>query len=503
MECFRRPTYVSLILLILVSNRAGSDQIKPAPSDAIVEPAAEATIRFESATDELSPESSEPKCDPMKCAALKKAVAASHAPLFYNNNFDYLCDPCYGGHALGDSLKRLGANDWLTYDIGGQYRARYHRERNFRGLGLTGRDDGFLLHRTRLYGNFEIGESVRVFVEGLDAESNYEEFAPRRIEVNRSELQQAFADFLVSEDCGGELWVRLGRQEILYGNERVASPLDWANTRRTFEGYKLLWKGTEWDADAFWLRPIFPDDHELDSPDHSQEFMGVYSIYKGTKNQTLEPYFVRYIETDATQFKFNTIGARWNAKQDVWLYELEGAYQWGDFGAADMSAGFYTVGIGRELPNWLWTPTVWAYYDWASGDEIIGAGYHHLFPLSHKYFGWMDLFGRRNIEDLNFLMTLVPHEKWKLTGWWHIFHLQNNGDVPYSVTMTPLVSTPGGDSDLGQELDLTALWAITPRVNLLLGYSHFWRGDFWDTNPSPGIQDVDADFFYAQFTVNF
>jgi hypothetical protein len=35
----------------------------------------------------------------------------------------------------------------------------------------------------------------------------------------------------------------VGRQELLYGAQRLISPLDWANTRRTFEGGKLIWQG--------------------------------------------------------------------------------------------------------------------------------------------------------------------------------------------------------------------------------------------------------------------
>ena len=88
-------------------------------------------------------------------------------------------------------------------------------------------------------------------------------------------------------------------------------------------------------------------------------------------------------------------------------------------------------------------------------------------------------------------------------AWWHLFHLQNRLDVPYNVVMRPLATLPGGEQDLGQELDLTALWNINARWNVLLGYSHFWRGDFWGTNPSPGLVDVDADFYYAQLTWNF
>ena len=81
---------------------------------------------------------------------------------------------------------------------------------------------------------------------------------------------------------------------------------------------------------------------------------------------------------------------------------------------------------------------MWIYYDWASGADVPGNGYHHLFPLAHKYLGFMDLFGRRNIQDVNLRLTLQPRENVKVLLWYHVLQLASGNDVPYSVAMTPL-----------------------------------------------------------------
>ena len=49
---------------------------------------------------------------------------------------------------------------------------------------------------------------------------------------------------------------------------------------------------------------------------------------------------------------------------------------------------------------------------------------------------------------------------------------------------------------LGQEVDLIAKYVISPRSNILFGYSHFWRGD-------KILAPKDADFAYSQWEVNF
>ena len=263
-----------------------------------------------------------------------------------------------------------------------------------------------------------------------------------------------------------------------------------------------MWKGPSWDVDAFWVRPVGTPTNAFNSPDQSQEFMGVYSIYKGFKKDKFDTYFLRYIETDGTGFEYNTVGVRYKGNHCGLLFDSEVAGQWGDVGANSQRAWAYTLGLGRKFECIPWSPTFWTYFDFATGDEN-GNGYHHQFPLAHKYMGFMDLFGRRNIQDLNFRLNAKPCDKLTLLAWYHIFKLQTIEDVPYSVVMTPFVATPGGSSDLGQEIDLMAKYSITPRSNLALGYPHFFSGAFYSTNPSPTPFSGDANFYWAQFTQNF
>ena len=149
-------------------------------------------------------------------AGLENAVAGSHETTFYDNNFNYLRDPRYTDWYLGDNLKRICITDCITVDVGGQYRMRQHTERNFRNtaavpnrLGLTGADDTFLLHRTRLYLNAEVGQRLRFYIEMLDAVSQYEDLSPRPIEENRTDLQNLFVDYLAWDGACGTLTARV------------------------------------------------------------------------------------------------------------------------------------------------------------------------------------------------------------------------------------------------------------------------------------------------------
>jgi len=378
-------------------------------------------------------------------------------------------------------------------------------------LGLTVNIDDFLLHRTRLYGNLEIGRRLRLYAEYIDAASNYEETPPRPIEENRSDLLNAFAEIVLWEDCcGAELNARIGRQEMLYGAQRTVSPLDWANTRRTFEGALGAYQGYGWSVDAFWMNTVDPNTRRFDSPNDDEEFMGVYATTTDDCGRTTDLFYLRLLDEKnqgpfPNDFDFHTIGGRAKGKLGAYDYELWGAYQFGEnTDGSDHAAGAFTLGLGRTLGDHCWKPSLWVYYDWASGDNDRGAGngYHHLFPLAHKYLGFMDLFGRRNIETPNVLLTIQPHEKLKLLCWYYYFRLQNGNDTPYSVVMTPFAPgvTPAS-RDLGHEIDLVAAYQLNPRMQLLFGYSHFFSGRYYDT---PGLPtNGDADFFYTQFQFNF
>lgn len=52
-------------------------------------------------------------------------------------------------------------------------------------------------------------------------------------------------------------------------------------------------------------------------------------------------------------------------------------------------------------------------------------------------------------------------------------------------------------------MDLLAAWTFSPRTELGIGYSHFFAGTFYRTNPAPPLYAGDADFFYTQLSVRF
>ncbi len=436
-----------------------------------------------------------------------KKSASAHKLTFFDNDFSYLCDAENDCWRIGDSFKNLSGPRGRAFSIGGQNRWRAQFERNMRGLGLTGVDDDFLLRRTRVYGDFQLGRDIRFYAELIDADSTEENFNPRPIEVNRTDMLNLFFDARLLVNEYGEWSTRIGRQELVFGAQRNISNLDWANTRRTFEGVRMTVKNDCYSIDGFWTNPMRISDRSFDSPDRDQEFMGLYSSFKPQKGQTVDAYLLRYLNGRGNNnFKFNTVGMRFQGSKGRNLWDCEAAYQFGEnTDGTDHVAGMLTMGMGRKYEQNCWKPSIWMYYDWASGDDALGAGngFHHNFPLAHKYNGFMDLFGRRNLEDVNVQFAVKPSKRLKLMAWYHYLFLETKSDSPYSVVMTPFNGNNApGSADLGHELDLVASYKVGERHDMLLGYSKFFAGNYYST--TPGVPyDGDADFFYTQWTFNF
>jgi hypothetical protein len=219
--------------------------------------------------------------------------------------------------------------------------------------------------------------------------------------------------------------------------------------------------------------------------------------YSGLENSKLDMYYLGLDREDV--LNIDTFGTRLYGGKDSWLWDVEGSIQTGTQQALGQSHEAYaiTAGIGRKF-DMAWKPTLWFYYDYASGDESGTAGtferYNDLFPLAHKYFGFIDAVARANIASPNVQLVMNPTKKLKLLLWYHNFTAAQADDIVPGVAVPSVQNTTS--DDFGNELDFIANLNINPRSSVLVGYSHLWAGD-------KIISERDADFFYLQFTRRF
>ena len=433
------------------------------------------------------------------------ACAKSHKNFNYLNDYSYLDDPDYNGKCLGDSLKRLGRtskDDKTWIDVGGRMRLRYHHENGLARLTgsefLDGSFTDHMLLQARLFADMRLGERVRIFAEGIyaDAPASTLGYRPRGNERNRGDALNLFIDLMPNENTT----VRIGRQQILYGSRRIFAGPGWANTSRSHDGVKLIRKFDNLQVDAFYFQrvPVLVDD--FDEPDFDRSVWGIWSAYTGPQDNLLDLYYVG-IDDDVpgAQKQLHTVGARIFGEKNNWLYDFEGAGQFGrqEARGVDHAAAFSTVGLGRKFSDLPWQPTLWGYFDFATGDTPGGAfnQWDSLFNRRHHYLGFIDLVQRRNIEIPSVELTMKPNKRLSLmTRYFHITANQaTDVIIPLGGGLVPQNTT---SKDFGDTLDLAAKYKISSRSDTRVGYSKFWRGSKVTATENPA-------FFYAEWALWF
>jgi hypothetical protein len=408
----------------------------------------------------------------------------------FDMDFRYMEKPGYEPD-LFDPIKRIRLGDDFLLSLGGSFWYRYMRETDLR---LTRADDSYHMIRSRFHADLWYRDRIRLFAEFLDARTFGQALSPQPTDVNHTDMLNLFADVKIANIKDGPAYVRFGRQELLYGSQRLISTLDWVNTRRTFQGAKAFWRTPTLDLDAFWVRPMTTEANQFDNWDTKRDFFGVWGTYRPMKGQLVDLYFLSLLD-DNQELAFRrtgmrgvsntqTLGGRLAGDYNQFLYELEGMYQFGQFSNMDVSAFAVASGAGYHFKGAPMNPQFWLRYDFASGDKNPGDGryntFNQLFPFGNYYLGWADRVGRQNIHDFNAQLNLHPLPWATFTTQYHRFYLANSRDFLYNAAGNATLRDATGQSGsyVGDEIDVRLNININRQNNVLVGYSKLFAGDF-------------------------
>ncbi|EEF60107.1 alginate export family protein [Pedosphaera parvula] len=459
-------------------------------------------------------------------------------------------------------------NKW---DFGGAMRLRYE---DHEGYGIPGRpgtppalnndfrahgadvDNDYFLSRIRLHVGY-VDEWWSAYVEGQSSLTyNDQRFAYANVppvagtvkkqgdgpEYDAINLHQAFAT--IGNHKEFPLSLKVGRQELSYGEERLVGAYGWNNIGRVFDAAKLRWQNEWFGADFFTGRVVIPENGRFDVSNDYDWFSGVYATSPMVPKNILDVYFLsRNASPQAAaaepspQFPqpsardIYTIGSRLKSRPGElagWDYSLEGAYQFGNFrdsraGAPkqrlDQQAYMVVLQGGYTFTNLWATPRLGLEYDFASGDSNPHDGKHetfdNLFPTNHRFYGSLDFVSLQNIHDVGAILQLKPLPSVSVALQGNALWLADTHDSFYNVggvarggtTSTPGTGfgvNPDYSNFLGTELTAIVGWAPTRFAQLEGGYGHFFHGQYISqTWSAPGFGARDADFCYVQLTMLF
>ena len=401
--------------------------------------------------------------------------------------------------------------------IGSQLRLRTESRRNARFDGARpGNDEDYLLSRFRFDLTWQPRDRVAGVVELQDARIHGEraisETRTPNIFADQLDIHQAYLD--VGSPASGSLPVslRIGRQKLVYGSQRMVSPLEWVNTARVFDGARIrVGAGPDRKLDAFATRlvPVTPTGLNDHGPTGSRMFNsqlhGVY--YTDTAlvaGATVEGYWLlrRAARLDDA---VHTIGTRVDTRHGSWAFDGELAGQTGSHGSLKHRAALVHLGgsYTTDLPGRLKLGTA---FNAGSGDDDPTDGVHgtfdQLYPLGHAYYGYMDMFALQNLRNTEVTVEAALPRRTTLRVALQDFALISTGaDAWYNVggAIVHQADKESVSSHVGNELDITVRFPVGA-VGLEVGYGRFFGGAY--------LRDADfaldtADFFYLQTMIGF
>ena len=365
------------------------------------------------------------------------------------------------------------------------------------------------------------------------------------------DLHQAFV--LIGNHKEFPFSLKIGRQELNYGDQRMVGAFRWNNIARTFDAVKLRYQNAFLGVDVFTGGVVYTNSNNLNRSNSQDHFSGAYFNFPTLlKNEISEAYFYarnveRGIATDnwtgvPAPFRFPgaqdvyTAGLRLKSKPNAYGpydYGVEAMYQFGNrtavFPATTVTAALAAPRLDHQAyalvaqAGYTWTkqalsPRLALIYSFGSGDkdstDLKSGTFQNLFPTNHLFYGYMDLSSLQNLHDIRVAYTLKPtatsmialeahsHFLDRTTDFWY-----NVAGVPRNVTAAAVGSggsyriNPSYGKHIGNELDLVTGWTVRPYVQVEASACHYFRGDYIKQSLAT-VGSKDANYCYVQLTFN-
>jgi alginate export protein len=469
-------------------------------------------------------------------------------------------NPSVAGSAVGTATPNASAgpsNDWLRqqnslfdpFDLGGQVGARYVYQTYFAvpGGGATAVDfrantphseNDFLLVRARVHMGYSPADWLMVYGEGQNSSSTGDKRDPNPQADTPFDLRQGYLRLGGATDF--PLSLKVGRQELAYGDERLVGVFDWDNLTRVFDAARLRYEAKDFWVDAFISRVVIADDDHFNQANWDDSFSGLYASTRSlVPNTELQLYFLSD-NASANSPKASGTGGKGNSPRDIytvgmrfqtlpgqlqgWDFNGEFAGQFGDF---EYPAGTPGVINGKRLDHLAYAthleggytfsnldlrPRLTLGIDYGSGDDNPKDQEHstfvNLYPTNHKFYGAMDFFSWQNMIDPYLKATLVPVRGLTVVLTYNAFWLASTSDFFYQINQSARTKggygiQPQNGNFAGQEIDLVVSYQPKPFMQIQGGYGHYFTGSYIDDTfrTLGGSHDADWVYLQAQFSL--
>ncbi len=434
---------------------------------------------------------------------------------------------------------------WL--DIGLESRMRYeHRHNDIRRIE-AGNDDPFLLRQRAWVGIKDILDPFRFAVEFQDSRMYHNKHPTTDQERNEYDLLNAYGELYFKKALGVDdrnqnrpIRLRVGRMSYETTDRRFIARNEWRNTTNTFEGFRLNLgrEANDWELDLFGLQPVKRLQTKFDEANNDLWFFGVIGNWRKWSDViTFQPYYMGqkqegnpygFTATNELDREIHMPGFRAYGKiGNILDFDASYNHQLGHNGNQRQDANGYTIEIGRNF-DYAWKPRVGLFYGYASGDKDPNDDVNNRFD---RFFGFARPWSAdhyviyENLKSPKIRFELSPTQKLGFELGYGAYWLASSTDRMFDIldgNISNTVKDPGFNRDkTGQSGDFGGhafegriRYQPTPRINTILGYTHFTAGDFVKNriaanscatlhkHPCVDQRSGDTDFLYFEVLIS-
>jgi hypothetical protein len=413
-------------------------------------------------------------------------------PLRYDDDFR---DPTNLTGVL-DGLKNipLGSAPDFYLDVGGSLRERFESLSEpafgFRDAGGSS-GESYLLHRALLNADAHLGPYVRVFAQLGDELETGRTPGPTPTDIDRLDLAQGFVEADVPLAVQMTAGFRGGRQEMMFGSNRLVDIREGPNVRESFDGARAWATLGGARVDAFWTRPVATKQGLFDDqPDPTQQFYGIYGTtpVAPLPGLNVDLYWLGLIRANAVldagraDERRDTVGARLFGVAGPVDYNVEGIYQYGRFGDRDIDAFAISSDTGWTFAALWASPRLGLRGDVVSGGNSRGTGalgtFYPLFP-KNNYFTEANIQTPMNVIDVYPSLQIQPRRDLAFIVGLEWAWRENTHDSFYQPPGVPVVAgNANGRRYLGTSSTAQVEWYATANLDLNMAYTHFAADGF-------------------------
>ncbi len=443
-------------------------------------------------------------------------------------------------------VERFKDITWL--EVGLEHRTRYEWRNNDVRRVEGGEDNPIFLRHRAWIGVKDILDPFRFGVEFQDSRVVNNKHVPTDQERNEYDLINAYGELHFKKGLGADdrgqdrpIRFRVGRMAYETTDRRFIARNEWRNTTNSFEGFRLnLGRETnDWELDLFGLQPVRRLQTRFDQANEHLWFFGAIGHWrKWSDIITLQPYYMGqkqaadpsgFTATNRLDREIHMPGFRAYGKVgNLFDFDVSYNHQLGYNGPLRQDAQGYTVELGRTFVH-PWKPRVMGFYGYASGDRDPNDGVDNRFD---RFFGFARPWSAdhyvvyENLKAPKIRLDVQPTAKlgFEVTYAW--YWLASSRDRMFDIlngNISNTVQDPGFNRDrTGQSGDFGGhafegriRYQVTPKINTVLGYTHFTAGEFVKNRiaASPSCADGhahpcvdrrsgDTDFLYFEVLIS-